>query len=77
MVQSKQMRDQHTREGREDDLCASTFDGAAVVTMEIMRLSDGFQPHEEVLVPEAEELSLVFQSCFYGSSFPTNRSLFK
>lgn len=71
------MRDQHMREGREDDLCVSTFDGAAVVTMEIMRLSDGFQPHEEVLVPEAKELNLVFQSYFYGSSFPTNRCLFK
>lgn len=77
MVQSKRMRDQRTREGREDDLYASTFDGTAVVTTEMMRFLDGFQPHWEVLVPEAKELSLVFQSYFYGSSFATNRCLFR
>lgn len=32
-------------EGREDNLYASTFDGTAVVTTEMLRFSAGFQPY--------------------------------
>jgi len=38
------MRERCTREGRENDLYTSTFDATAVVSMEKIKVSAGFQP---------------------------------